>query len=91
MQICKRLAWISFEILKYDQNPEILIEIFKSDQNLEISIEILKSWVKKEDFEILSVILLDCWPLAYGRIALIDWYLLRRGAYNLQWISALRP
>ena len=44
----------SFEILKSDQNPEILIEILKPDQNLEISIEILG------DFEILSVILLGC-------------------------------
>ena len=62
----KELAWSlvkSLEILKSDQNPEILIEILKSDQNLEISIEILKSWAKKEDFEILSVILLGCWPL----------------------------
>ena len=45
---------ISFEILKSNQNPEILIKILKS---------LLKSWAKKEDFEILSVILLGCWPL----------------------------
>ena len=39
------------------------LEILKSDQNLEISIGVLKSWTKKEDFEILSVILLGCWSL----------------------------
>ena len=59
-RICIKSCEISFEILKSNQNPEILIEILKSDQNLEISIEILKSWAKKEDFEILSVILLGC-------------------------------
>ena len=59
-RICMKSCEISLEILKSNQNPKILIEILKSDQNLEISIEILKSLAKKEDFEILSVILLGC-------------------------------
>ena len=42
-----------YKILKSNQNPEIL----KSYKNLEISIEI---WAKKEDFKVLSVILLGC-------------------------------
>ena len=61
-RICMKSCEISFEILKSNQNPvgEILIKILKFDQNLKISIEILKSWAEKEDFEILSVILLGC-------------------------------
>ena len=53
-RICMKSCEISFEILKSNQNPEILIKILKSDQNLEILGR------KKEDFEILSVILLGC-------------------------------